>query len=102
MDGLLSGLNTGQLFAMVGGLFSLVMVLFNGFKEKQEGKDIGRREVREEWQEREAEAHRIIERAEDETIQQVDAVDRNVDRRASSVVDDELRDGYKLPDHHYE
>lgn len=101
MEGLLSGLNTGQLFAMVGGLFSLVMVLFNGFKEKQEGKDIGRREVREEWQEREAEAHRIIERAEDETINMVDAVEVNIDRRANAH-DGELRDGYKLPDHHYE
>jgi hypothetical protein len=99
MDGLLSGLNTGQLFAMIGGLFSLVMVLFNGFKEKQEGKDLGRKEVREEWQEREAEAHKIIERAEDETIEMVDAVDRNVDAGSRERVRD---GGYKLPDYHYD
>lgn len=99
MDGLLSGLNTGQLFAMIGGLFSLIMVLFNGFKEKQEGKSIGRKEVQEEWRRSEAEAHREIERAEDETIEMVDAVERNVDAGSSERVHD---GGYKLPDYHYD
>lgn len=98
---LLSNFNTGQLLGMVGAVFSFVLIFVNGFKEKQEGKDLGRKEVREEWQESEAEAHRIIESAEDETIEMVDAVESNVERRADSD-DSGLRDGgYKLPDYHY-
>lgn len=103
MTALLEMFSTGQLFAMVGALVSFLLIFVNGFKEKQEGKDQGRKEVREEWQEREAEAHRIIESSEDDTIEMVDAVEANVEHRPSEPdTGDELRDGYKLPDYHYE
>lgn len=100
MGEIFSQFSTGQLFALFGAVISGIMFFANGFKEKQEGKDIGRKEVREEWQKGEAEAHRRIKEQEDETIKMVDAVNRNVDQRRD---DDGLSDGfYTLPDHHYE
>lgn len=92
-----SGFTITQIFALVGGLISAILFFFNGYKEKQEGKEQGRDEVLDEWREAERRTSEIIEDNEDETFEMVEAVERNTDDRDPGG----MRDEYKLPDWHY-
>ena len=92
-----SGFTITQIFALVGGLISAILFFFNGYKEKQEGKEQGRDEVLDEWREAERRTSEIIEDNEDETFEMVEAVERNTDDRDPG----RMRDEYKLPDWHY-